>query len=168
MKLMKKTLGALVLAAVLVSAASQVYAHCEIPCGIYGDKTRFDLIAENITTIEKSMNKINELQGQPGANMNQLVRWVQNKEKHADATREIVTQYFLAQRIKFADPKDEAASAKYEKHLGLLHRLIVHCMKAKQTTDLAHVAALRESLEAFRVSYLGKEAAEHLKQHHGK
>ena len=167
MNLFKKAAGSLVLVAVIFTTASQVYAHCEIPCGIYGDNTRFDVIAEHITTIEKSMNKIDAL-GQPGSNMNQLVRWVQNKESHADAIREIVTQYFLAQRIKFADPKDEAAHAKYEKHLGLLHRLIVHCMKAKQTTDLAHVAALRESLEAFRLSYLGKEAADHLKKHHGK
>ncbi|MDY6953871.1 MAG: superoxide dismutase [Ni], partial [Thermodesulfobacteriota bacterium] len=39
----------------VVSYAS---AHCEIPCGIYDDQMRIDMIAEHITTIEKSMKQI--------------------------------------------------------------------------------------------------------------
>ena len=41
-----------------------VGAHCEIPCGIYGDEGRFDALLENATTIEKSMNEINKLSGE--------------------------------------------------------------------------------------------------------
>ena len=37
-------------------------AHCEIPCGIYGDKMRIHMLKEHITTIEKSMKQIAELQ----------------------------------------------------------------------------------------------------------
>ena len=40
-----------------------VGAHCEIPCGIYGDEGRFALLLENATTIEKSMNEINKIVG---------------------------------------------------------------------------------------------------------
>lgn len=29
-------------------------AHCEIPCGIYDDQMRVNMIGEHITTIEKS------------------------------------------------------------------------------------------------------------------
>ncbi len=40
---------------------SMVYSHCQIPCGIYGDPARFDMLAEHITTIEKSMKQITDL-----------------------------------------------------------------------------------------------------------
>ncbi|MHC4645494.1 MAG: superoxide dismutase [Ni], partial [Planctomycetota bacterium] len=66
--------------------APVVHSHCQIPCGIYGDPARFDTIAENITTIEKSMKQIVELSATKKPDMNQIVRWVQNKEKHADDT----------------------------------------------------------------------------------
>ena len=58
---------------------SNAGAHCEIPCGIYDDQMRTKLIAEHATTIEKSMKEI-----QAAPNQNQAVRWVMNKEKHAD------------------------------------------------------------------------------------
>ncbi|MFC1739190.1 superoxide dismutase [Ni] [Planctomycetota bacterium] len=83
---------------VLVTAfASIVYSHCQIPCGIYSDPARFDMIAENITTIEKSMKQITELSKQGKPNMNQITRWVNNKEKHTDELSHIVT-YALVKR----------------------------------------------------------------------
>ena len=135
-------------------------AHCQVPCGIYGDEARFVTLDEHITTIEKSLNQINELSAAGDKNYNQLVRWVQNKEVHADALTQIVTYYFLAQRIK----PDQAM---YGEKLVMLHGLIVNSMKAKQTTDLANVAALRAGVEAFRAAYLGREGAAHLDEHHG-
>jgi nickel superoxide dismutase len=45
-------LGVLV---VLMVFATIVYSHCQIPCGIYDDPARFDMLAEHINTIEKSM-----------------------------------------------------------------------------------------------------------------
>jgi nickel superoxide dismutase len=85
-----------------------------------------------------------------------------NKETHADELTEIVTFYFMAQRVKApADPSDRAAGAKYVKELRLLHGMVVHAMKAKQTTDLEHCEALRGLIKEFRASYLGKEAHSH-------
>ena len=40
---------------------ASVQAHCQIPCGIYGDEMRFQMLEEHITTIEKSMKLIGEL-----------------------------------------------------------------------------------------------------------
>ena len=128
-------------------------AHCEIPCGIYGDEARFSAIAENLTTIEKSMNQINLLSADADKNMNQLVRWVNNKESHADQIREIVAQYFLAQRIKAPANEDPAARKVYSEKLALLHQMIVSAMKCKQTTDPAHVKKSRDLLQAFQVLY---------------
>jgi nickel superoxide dismutase len=140
----------------VVVLASLAYSHCQIPCGIYGDEARFDMIAENATTIEKSMKQITELSKQANANMNQVVRWVQNKGKHADDTSEIITYYFMAQRVKPAAKSDTKAYEQYVKRLTLLHEMLVSCMKAKQTTELSHVASLRVSLGKFHKAYFGK------------
>ena len=64
----------------------------------------------------------------------------------------------MAQRIKPpAHGADEATQAKYVRELSLLHKIMVHAMKAKQTADLAHVEALRKLIHEFRHSYLGEE-----------
>jgi nickel superoxide dismutase len=147
----------LVLVSVMVFA-SIVYSHCQIPCGIYGDEGRFDMIAENITTIEKSITLINQLSKQQKPNYNQIVRWIQNKEKHADDISHIVTYYFLAQRIKPADKSKENAYKLYIERLTLLHEMLFYSMKAKQTTDLKNVEKLREVLVEFRTAYLDKNS----------
>ena len=86
--------------------------HCEIPCGIYTDSLRIALIYEHIETIEKSMVLINKLSNQEKPDYNQLVRWVTNKEEHAKKIQEIVSQYFLHQRVKIKSPNDPAAYKK--------------------------------------------------------
>ena len=145
---------------VLGLVAPAAFAHCQIPCGIYGDPARFDTMLEHVQTIEKSMQRIDEIGSTESPNWNQLVRWVNNKEVHADELTEIVTYYFMAQRIKPpADGADAAAKAKYAKELSQLHRIMVHAMKAKQTTDLAHVEALRKLIHEFKHSYLGEDHA---------
>lgn len=139
-------------------------AHCQIPCGIYDDQMRINMIAEYATTIEKSMNQINELDSvddEAKENDHQFVRWVMNKEKHAQDIQDIVSDYFIAQRIKFADTGDEEAYKKYTKSLVLLHQIAVYAMKAKQTTDLAHIASLRKALEEFKALYFMKEEHQH-------
>ncbi len=138
---------------ILVFANFKSYAHCEIPCGIYGDSVRIALIAEHIATIEKSMNQINELSKSDKPDYNQLVRWIYNKEEHAKKIQDIVSQYFLHQRIKMVDPDDAEAYAKYQKQLELLHGLLVYSMKSKQGTDLANIEKLRSTLSLFEKSY---------------
>jgi len=159
---MKKTVfDKLKIVMVLVSVmvfASIIYSHCQIPCGIYGDEGRFDMIAENITTIEKSITLINELSKQQKPNYNQIVRWVQNKEKHADDISHIVTYYFLAQRITPVDNSTEEPYKRYIEKLTLLHEMLVYSMKAKQTTDLKNVEKLREVLAKFRTAYFFKNS----------
>lgn len=155
----KVILGFVCISAVIF--ASIAYSHCQIPCGIYNDQTRFTMIAENITTIEKSMKLIAELSKNDKPNMNQLVRWVQNKEKHADDTSHIITYYFMAQRLKPADKSDTKAYDEYVNKLVLLHKMLTSSMKAKQTTDLSHVEKLRALLAEFQDAYLGKTSHKH-------
>ncbi len=123
---------------------SNAQSHCEIPCGIYDDEARMDLILEHASTIEKSMMQITELE--KADNANQLVRWVNNKEEHATELQHIVTQYFMTQRIKFDSPD-------YDKKLAALHKMLVYSMKCKQTVDLANVEMLRQAADEFRQLY---------------
>lgn len=146
---------------ILAATSGPLLAHCQIPCGIYDDEARFGLMLEDVTTIEKSMQQINELGGADKPDWNQLVRWVQNKEDHADKLSNTVTYYFMAQRLKPADPTDKAANDKYMKELTLLHHMVVHCMKAKQTTDLEHVEKLRSLIGEYKKSYLGEHGHAH-------
>jgi nickel superoxide dismutase len=68
----------------------------------------------------------------------------------------VAEQYFLTQRVKFAEPDDTENYKKYVTQLTTLHELIVYAMKAKQTTDLENVEKMRVSLSAFEDSYFGE------------
>lgn len=145
----------------LVILSSMALSHCQIPCGIYDDPARFQQISEHITTIEKSMKQVNELSQQQKPNMNQVVRWVVNKEEHADLLSEIVTYYFMAQRIKPVDKTDVEAYREYVEKLTLLHEMLVYSMKAKQTTDLSNVEKLKTLLDKFRAVYFEDKGHKH-------
>ena len=139
----------------LVVLASMAHSHCQLPCGIYNDQGRFDAMAEHIVTIKKSMKLITTLSDQSKPNMNQIVRWVQNKETHADELNHTVTYYFMAQRVKPTGKGNAEAYHKYVRQLTLLHEMLVYSMKARQTTDLANVDKLESLLLEFRAIYLG-------------
>ena len=143
---MKKRSVVMLLLAAVVAFPHVLWAHCEIPCGIYDDQARVQLIAEHIGTIEKSIQQIHGLQKTEAINHNQLVRWVMNKENHATEIQSIVAQYFMTQRIK-------PNSDQYGQKIAVLHRMLIAAMKCKQTTDLKYVAELRELLKTFDQLY---------------
>ena len=142
--------------ALMMPLAAPAFAHCEIPCGIYDDEMRIASIAEHITTIEKSMNQIEELSKQEPLNYNQIVRWVQNKDDHASELQHIVSQYFMTQRLKPVGMVNKDAYAAYSQQLTLLHEMLYYSMKAKQTTDKENVEKLRSLLSEFKTAYFGK------------
>ena len=156
-----KKLIVLAVLAALAILTPMLYSHCQIPCGIYGDPQRFDMMAEHITTVEKSMKQIIELSQESKPNMNQIVRGVQNKEEHADEIGHIVTFYFMSQRIKPASKSDIKAYSDYVHKLTLLHEMLVYSMKAKQTTDLSNVEKLRSLLKEFETAYFGEAGHKH-------
>ena len=105
------------------------------------------MIFEHTTTIEKSMIQIMTLEKQDHHNSNQLIRWVTNKEHHAEKLQEIVSQYFMTQRIK-------PSAEKYNEKLATLHQMLLAAMMCKQTTDLSHVEKLRNLNTKFKALYL--------------
>ena len=160
----------IVLAAVAVAfvagmwSTPDVYAHCQIPCGIYGDRMRVATLYEHITTIKKAMSQIEELSADAQNNTNQIVRWVTNKDAHADDMAEIVTQYFLQQRIKPAEAESDPEA--YATKLAACHNILVSAMKCKQTTDPENVEALRKHVTALAEAYLSEEDFKHLQENH--
>ena len=156
---MKRFAFASLIVLALFATAAPASAHCQIPCGIYDDELRVQLIEEHIGTVEKSMNQIIALSAEDEEDYNQIVRWVNNKEAHATEIQDIVTAYFMAQRIKPAvDHDDEKAMNEYIHKLAILHAIQIHAMKAKQGTDLKEIENLRKMTKMFREAYFGKDA----------
>lgn len=145
----RKALAILLSTLALPAAA---WSHCQIPCGIYDDAMRIQTLNEHITTIDKSMTQIVDLAADENKNYNHIVRWVNNKEHHANHFMEIVTGYYMAQRLKPTD-KESADYADYQVKLELLHRMLVEAMKCKQTTNKAHVGNLRQLVKEFDAAY---------------
>jgi len=149
----------------LLAAAPAAWSHCEVPCGIYGDKARVDALYEHATTIEKAMRQVEELAGKDDPqSANQLARWVANKEEHATAFQHIVSQYFMTQRIK---PTTGEGRARYLTQITKLHALLRQAMKCKQTVDPAEVATLRGLIDDFCAAYFSDEDLAHIREHHG-
>ena len=122
-------------------------AHCQIPCGIYDDHARVQSMLEDTATIEKSVKLIAELTDKSGAqSQNQLVRWVMNKEKHAQQIISTISDYFLTQRVK---PSQKDYNERLLKH----HTVIIAAMKAKQNTGMKYAKNLKESIEALLSYY---------------
>lgn len=127
--------------------AQQAFAHCQIPCGIYDDHARVAAMLEDAATVEKSVKLINELAGKSDAqSQNQLVRWVVNKENHAQKIISSISDYFLTQRVK-------ASQDDYVERLKKHHAVIVAAMKAKQNSDMDTVTALKAAIEALAPYY---------------
>ena len=123
------------------------YAHCQVPCGIYNDHARVISMLEDAATIEKSMILIAELSGKTDVqSQNQLVRWIMNKEKHAQNIIAAMSDYFLTQRIK-PDQQD------YTERLAKHHAVIIAAMAAKQHADMPYAAALKKTIEALMPYY---------------
>jgi len=137
----------LALALPLLVASRASHAHCQIPCGIYNDHARVLSMLEDATTIEKSMTLIAALSGKTDAqSQNQLVRWVMNKETHAQQIISTISDYFLTQRVK-------PAQQDYAKRLQAHHAVMLAAMAAKQHADQQYVIALRNSITALLTYY---------------
>ena len=125
----------------------QIYAHCQIPCGIFDDHARIKAMLEDTATIEKSVHLVAELSGKTDVQSNNnIVRWVINKEKHAENIISTISDYFLTQRVT---PTQKDYAERLEKH----HAVIIAAVKAKQNADLSYVKDLKKNIEALLPYY---------------
>ena len=134
-----------------------LFGHCQIPCGIYSDAIQILQIKEDLQTIEKSIENIKKLSGKyDPQSQNQLNRWIISKENHAQNTQDIISQYFLTQRIR-------QNSKNYENALITLHQLLISVMKCKQGINTENVEKSLKLLENFSNYYFDEHELEHIK-----
>lgn len=123
-----------------ILSAKTVYAHCDVPCGIYDPKSA-QIAAE---TVLKMVRKIQELpqDGSPEEILqarNSFVRMVLTKEEHARRCKEelliLWTDYFKSEHLEMFPDLHETfwSAAKL-------------CSKAKQTVDLETAQQLVDSV----------------------
>ena len=136
------------------TAASNISAHCQVPCGIYTDDTVLTDLHTHQQTIAKAITQINELSKDANANANQLTRWVVNKESHATKIQNTMLEYFLAQRLKPAEM--ESNKEAYLKKLTLSHNVIVLAMKCKQSASSENATKLHDAISEFEKAYNAK------------
>ena len=154
------------LSIVLITLTSSVlFSHCQVPCGIYDDAARIKQIQEDITTIQKAMKNINELSNNKTVpqDLNQLVRWVNTKEEHAQHIQDVIMQYFLAQRVKPKNVNDEG----YTDYVSLTiscQKIIFHAMKCKQNTEVSYSEILLKEVNLLIDSYFDDHGKLHLNE----
>jgi nickel superoxide dismutase len=149
LKPLKRTvvLAALALFGCGLVLLQQASAHCQIPCGIYDDHARVQAMLEDAATVAKAARLINELAGKMDAqSQNQIVRWVMNKERHAQNVISTISDYFLTQRVK---PDQEDYTDRLVKH----HAVIVAAMEAKQNADVRFADGLKARIEVLADYY---------------
>ena len=140
----------------------KLFAHCQIPCGIYSDAVQIIQIKEDLQTIEKSISMIKKLSGEyDPQSLNQLSRWISTKEDHAQNIQDIISQYFLTQRIK-------QNSKNYENELITLHQLLVSIMKCKQSVKKENVTRSNKLIDDFSNLYFDEHGIKHLNKLEGK
>lgn len=124
-----------------------LFGHCQVPCGIYDDANRVHQMLEDVSTITKAIHQIHELNDKPDVqSKQQLVRWVNNKEIHADKVIDTISNYFLTQRVK-------PDSVDYLTRLSDHHKVIIFSMKAKQKADASTAEDLKQAVEALSQYY---------------
>lgn len=131
----------------------QAWAHCQVPCGIYDDQARIARLKEDATTIAKAIAQINALAGKHDAKpLNQATRWIVTKEDHASHIIEVVSQYFLTQKVKPVAPGADGYEA-YLKKLADHHAVLVAAMKTKQNADPTTVEKLNKAIDGLARHY---------------
>jgi len=145
-----KSLRIIALALASLITAASLSAHCQVPCGIFGDELKFGELEQHIETIDKAGRLVRELSAKvtlTADDRQKIIRWTMTKETHAQKVIDETANYFLAQRIK-------TDADHYAEKLEVLHHIIVGAMKTKQSVEKAPVDKLSEKVAVFKELYL--------------
>ena len=148
------TLSLLFTAAVVLAVPTRAGAHCQVPCGIYDDHNRVHRMKEDLSTIARASKQITDLASKADAqSKNQLARWVLTKEQHAEKIIRVISDYFMAQKIKPARGKAQKA---YRAMLARHHAVMVAAMNCKQSVDDKAVQALEAAIKGIEKDWPAK------------
>lgn len=130
----------------LIIKGAGLQAHCQMPCGIYHDDMVYDQIDQFVETAYKGIAIMNQNKGVTPKDKNEFIRWVIQKEKCCDETADLITTYFLQQKIKPDEPETI-------KRLTLAHKLLFGIVAIKQNSDLDFVRSFNNDWEQFKLMF---------------
>lgn len=123
-----------------------LYAHCQMPCGIYHDDMVYDEIDQYVETMVKAVSKIKDGKFSTPSERNELIRWVMTKDHLSDETAHLICTFFLQQKIKPGE-KDTA------KQLESAHKMLFQLVVIKQTVDFKPVSDFAEEWDKFKLMF---------------
>lgn len=139
---MKKILFAIGLASLLCQS-HPLSAHCQMPCGIYHDEMVFNQIDQYIETMYKGITELKNSKFATPFERNNFIRWVELKEKASDEMANLITEYFLQQKIKPGEPDTV-------KRLVSAHKMLFELTAIKQNVDLKMIESFADEWENFK------------------
>lgn len=142
---MKKQLFIFGLSAALCFS-HDLMSHCQMPCGIYHDDMVFDQIDQYVETMYKGISVIDDSKFTSVKDRNETVRWIALKDHESDDTAQLITTYFLQQKIK----PGEADTAK---KLESAHKLLFLLVAIKQNVDLQMVQDFSDEWDKFKTMF---------------
>lgn len=123
-----------------------VEAHCQMPCGIYHDSMVYDQIDQYVETMYKGQTVINDNKFANAHDRNEFVRWILTKDKSSDDMAQLITTYFLQQKIK---PGEDDT----DKKLKAAHKLLFLIVAIKQNSDRSIVEQFADEWEKFKLMF---------------
>lgn len=133
-------------ATMMLLSQGSLSAHCQMPCGIYHDDMVYDQIDQFVETVYKGISVLNESKFSSVKERNEFVRWVGEKESACTEAANLITVYFLQQKIKPGE--DDTV-----KRLTSAHKLLFLLVAIKQNPDLEYVKQFNEEWEKFKLMF---------------
>lgn len=127
-----------------------VYAHCDVPCGIYETDTMVHAAETCVRMIEK-IEALPDDSGEKSADHNNFIRMVMTKEKHAQLCKDqlyiLWSDYFKPEHLqKFPDLHDKFWQATKQ------------CGKVKQTISADEAHKLLELVQGIATMFKESKA----------
>ncbi len=121
-------------------------AHCQMPCGIYHDEMVYDQIDQYAETMYKGITVMNGNKLDSVHDFNDLTRWILEKEKESNTTAELISSYFLQQKIKPDEPETV-------KRLVAAHKLLFLIVAIKQNNEVKFVEQFAKQWDEFKLMF---------------
>uniref|UniRef100_UPI00140E9480 superoxide dismutase [Ni] n=1 Tax=Neochlamydia sp. AcF84 TaxID=2315858 RepID=UPI00140E9480 len=139
---MKKTILVQGIIALLCHTGT-LMAHCQMPCGVYHDELVFNQIDQYIETMYKGITELNNSKFSTPFERNNFIRWVKLKDSASDEIANLITAYFLQQKIK-------PAEADTPKRLISAHKMLFELTAIKQNVNIKMIETFADEWENFK------------------
>jgi len=125
-----------------------VYAHCDVPCGIYETDTMMHAAATCARMVEK-YSEIGEVDDEDPESVNTAIRCVLTKEKHAQKCKDEIyllwSDYFKPEHLE-----------KIPELHNIMWQAAKQCSKVKQTMNLDEAKKLQDMVHD--IAHMFKES----------